>query len=105
MHGRPQEFLQGGKVYPLPFLSIPLFLSLPFFSHPSTPLLPALSILPCSFHCALSITPFLFRCEAVPLNSGGVWERYKLPSGVFCEAPAEIEIAKLNSTEIEFGAF
>ena len=60
---RPQKFLQGGKVYLLLFLSLPLFLSCPFFSHPFSPLhsFPPYPLCP-----ALSIMPFLFRCEATP---------------------------------------
>jgi len=61
LRGRPQEFLQRGKVYLLSLLFIPLFFSPPFSSHPSipspyslppSPLCPALSIMRPSFSAA-----------------------------------------------------
>ena len=70
LHGRPQEFLQErGKVYILPFLSVPSPVS-PFFSFP-----------PVHFPSALSTLQFLLLCyEADPLNTArSVRERCKLP--------------------------
>ena len=80
-HERPQDFLQEGKVHPIPFISIaPLLfppINVPPFPSP-----------PLRSPSSLSTLPFPPCREATPLNLAWGGERCKLPQRVGGGAPA-----------------